>query len=1008
MLRIAYCQISAHPAYCGPNGSYIKEPIYDEKGPILNCLSEVQSIYGLTKQIEDLYLAGFLRKLQQILHSLKGCGIDLLVFPEYTIPAPCLSILYEFSQKEDCICIAASHTVQRAFEEIYQSINMDIPVDSCLNMSCCPVMIPEKGTYFFFKQHKSKWESNMEAEIYPDCDNSGRFTLEVKGNRVTVLLCIDALHIDVDKSNTDILIVPAASPTDGTFRNKFESYLSKDIPTVFCNFCDYGNSTVYCQLPNGRNIPYSDKTHITKASKGEEFVAVVDLEKQFQAVKVHTINTDIPINVVGVEPILYRDHNARQHDWLRLKDLCEQRIFVGMEDSINLQVEAEGGIIQQKKKYLLSGIREQTLSFDDIQAETKFVYINDYTLLQYEVNWLEKIVNALTTDITGNRINVAKALEPFSRLSGALQNLLPKITEKVNLPVFDATEQVNSVFQNRGGEIQQFRNTQQNRYKTVFVVQGFSQIGKSAFVNRVSSLYSFNLVDCPIPKGGSFESLLRGVSKLTGFPMNWEEIDEQTVRDYAKQFAHYLRNLNKSIVVLRTTANLFHAYNLEKSTLFFCCVAEQLYESKTGIKLIIENSRTLPSNIAVHPYIEICRLKPIYDIYIGRLIEQTANNITYSLSLPEIDSKIIHKCGGNPAVARMVGICLGQKINRGESGEISQEELDAFKDQYVKGIFSVLNVKPNEEEFLTEASIYRLGVPRKAFMVLPHYSDQAFDSLRDKLLLEADQDWFFVNSLISEILRRTATKDNNLHTIAATYFDEEYQENPSSVAKAEYLYHISFSKANLSVNENLKYYADDILSAAIELINNGEIDIAYSHLKLIRYYNQFCNRVEFNFYYSLCHIVDADYQGYRDLFDKAISESGQKAVLYCRMIRRLIGLRILNEAETLLNEAEEMYPALRELKALRILLLYYTRQTRDQALTMARELTRNSNGDFYSARILVQIYWKEDMEQEALKEIADVLKNWPNNRWAQRMQRILTEGRLEDQDYGFYDEDDME
>lgn len=43
-----------------------------------------------------------------------------------------------------------------------------------------------------------------------------------------------------------------------------------------------------------------------------------------------------------------------------------------------------------------------------------------------------------------------------------------------------------SVFQNRGGEIQKFRDQQQNGNTTLFIVQSFPQIGKSAFIDYVT------------------------------------------------------------------------------------------------------------------------------------------------------------------------------------------------------------------------------------------------------------------------------------------------------------------------------------------------------------------------------------------------------------------------------------------------------------------------------------------------------------------------------------------
>lgn len=70
MLHIAYCQISAHPAYCGPSGNYCKEPIYSSNGAILNDVTRIDEVYKICRQIQDLYVDKFRFKIQQLLHPI--------------------------------------------------------------------------------------------------------------------------------------------------------------------------------------------------------------------------------------------------------------------------------------------------------------------------------------------------------------------------------------------------------------------------------------------------------------------------------------------------------------------------------------------------------------------------------------------------------------------------------------------------------------------------------------------------------------------------------------------------------------------------------------------------------------------------------------------------------------------------------------------------------------------------------------------------------------------------
>lgn len=1005
MLRIAYCQMSAHPAYCGPDGNYCKEPFYGNDGPILTHVTGNPNVNRICGQIESLYNKKIEFKLQQLLHELEGKQIDIVVFPEYTIPAKCLPMLYEFCQREACYCIAASHSIQQSMKDTYEAIHMNIPIEDNINMSCCPIICSGKDTLCVFKRNKSKWEANMGTAEYKNADNL--LTFMCKDQRITVLLCIDALHIDVDKKKTDILIVPAATPSDGSFKNKFESYLVKGIPTVFCNFCTYGNSTVYCAVPESSNLPYAESTHITKTASNEEVVVIIDVDPSAQITKTHSIISATPISVVNILPLLYRDDNAEQKTWGRIKEICEQKDYKKLEPFCGILSTTSAGIVAKKKNYICSGIQEQSIGISAIEAATNFVYVNDFTLRQYEVNWLEKTLQLITKGITTGNINFTDEIgKAFEQLSKIHQACLKTISEKIDIPVFDERAKDNSIFQNRGGEIQQFRNEQQYLNATIFVVQGFSQIGKSAFIDRVKQLYKFSTIDCLLPRSAGFESLLRWVCQVIGVPPEWESFDSAEIIVYAQRFAQYLTNLNKTIIVIRGTANLFDSYNQPKTEVFLCNLASELFNMNSGIKLIIENSRVLPQCFLKHPNIYICKLRPLLDMFIERLIEQTANNITYSFALPQILKSNIRSCKGNPAIARMVGICIGERLNCGEVGVVTPDEIDNFSDQYTEGILDSLKVLPDERELLSEATIYRIQVPEEAFKELPHYTENSFAILKDKLLFEESDNWFTVNSLVVDSLKKKIHEKTDLHRIAAQYFDAEYKQNPSYVAKAEYLYHASFYQSHPGVRENLKYYSNDILSAAIELINDGAIEIGRSHLDSIRFFTNVYSLSEYNFYYAFCCIMNDEYELYRDKFQESVSEAGDKKdVVYYRMINKLLRERKLNEVENLLNEVCDQYPHTRQMDALWIDYWYSNKQTRSYAIAEALKLTKASAGDFYSAKTLVRLYLNENMTDEAIKEIDAVLAVWHSNKWANKMHRFVLSGNYKIQSEEEEDED---
>ena len=329
-----------------------------------------------------------------------------------------------------------------------------------------------------------------------------------------------------------------------------------------------------------------------------------------QVTKVHSINTTNPINIAEVLPIFYREDGAEQKMWDMLRIASEKKDYGDIDKISKSFLIEESGILSKKKSYLCSGIRERTLSYSQIVNSSQFIYINDFQLKQYEINWLDKTLKSLMDAVTSGEVHMSDIGTVIIQLGKEYDKLHPHIKEKIDLPVFEERIKSYSVFQNRGGEIQQFRDAQQNMCATIFIVQGFSQIGKSAFIDRLKFLYSFSTADCQIPKGGGFESLIRWICQVCKKPMDWESLDEENIEIYSNYFAQYLYNLNKTIIILRSTGKLFDNYNQPKTTLFLCSLAKKLAEMRSGIKLIIENARILPGALTTRPNIVIYKISP--------------------------------------------------------------------------------------------------------------------------------------------------------------------------------------------------------------------------------------------------------------------------------------------------------------------------------------------------------------------------------------------------------------
>ncbi|MEG0272995.1 MAG: hypothetical protein RR639_05460 [Hydrogenoanaerobacterium sp.] len=996
-MRIAYGQISANPAYIGRFGIYCKEAFVDSEGSILG-QSRERPIENICRKIETQYYNTFSNKLEQILVSLAGRGIECLVFPEYSIPVQSLYQVYQFSINENCICIAASHTVQASNSSMYERINMDIDIEKFTSMSCCPIFLPNGNTVPVFKKHKSKWESNMGVENEQYALGEDVFYLNYENKKIAIAICIDALKTSVDTQKAKLVITPAASPSTGEFKNKFMSYLSQDIPSIFCNSWEYGGSTLFCHAAKEQNVSFANTTCITEMSKYEEAIVVVDVDVVDHSQKRKSVNIRELVKVKSVLPILYRDNveqtNLREKISLAAKQK-DRELLIALSEILERNC---SGVVAEQNSYLYEGICDGTSLFEMIVAQAEYINVNDFSLLQYQANWVEKTLNIINEALVNGEIKVPNALFLIQqRLYSANKYLKSIIKSKADIPVFDDEKKALSSFQNRGSEIRRFRSTYQDTHETIFVLNGFTGIGKSAFIERLKYLYSFQTLERSMPNSAGFESFLRALQELAGISLNWGDFSTEEINFFATELAKALVGKYKTIIVIKSIGRIFDEYNIDKSIQLIEALAKKLYSLKARIKIVIEINRKSPDSLQQMQFVKFCKLEPLSNQYIGRLIEQITTQLTYDISLPQLSSEVISECKGNPNIAKLIGVYLSEKINRCGDSSLTVLEVESFTHSYVDGILVQLNVTDAEKELLSEMCIYRISVSINAFEQLPAYHKEIMTSLVDKMMVEKTDEGYTINSLIRRRLTPQASNLSKLHKIASQYYDEEYKQNNWLTAKAEYFYHLSFFNPALKTKD-VRFYSDDILNAAEELSENMQyIDIALSHLKTIEPWKD--GYWKYHLILAYCYIMNNEYMCYQQEFEKAV-ETNQKQpeVSYYLMIKKLIRARKQNETETLLNMAQDKYGINKQLEGLWVSYKYSNSHSKEEAIKDAIRLAKDGKYDLYCAKSIVPILIGEGCIVEAECALNTILNVWSTNSWARSVKYKLSIGAYKSQE----------
>jgi len=128
--RLAVAQISANPAYADELVAHIQEPAFpgDEEKIGLFSIAGIETINALRQTIAEQYVLHLNQKLEAIIRVAASCLVELLVFPEYSIPAESLPLCRNLAEELKIAIVAGSHivTVSSSAREVYKELNLGL------------------------------------------------------------------------------------------------------------------------------------------------------------------------------------------------------------------------------------------------------------------------------------------------------------------------------------------------------------------------------------------------------------------------------------------------------------------------------------------------------------------------------------------------------------------------------------------------------------------------------------------------------------------------------------------------------------------------------------------------------------------------------------------------------------------------------------------------------------------------------------------------------------------
>jgi len=292
----------------------------DETLPTPGAVAEVlvQPIRALRTRVRETYCAQLLRKVTAILEACRGWDVQLVVFPEYSIPWQILDGVE--ATGGEMVVVAGTHSVTRAARAngVYQRLGGVAP--PALE-AVAPVLHHGKLLALTSKMYAAKPERGAlrESERWSTIELPPDLGLP---SPLGVVICLDFLvapGAEPDKITSDklqqarLLAVPSWTPTHTLREFEAAAWVSAArgrTPVLYANVAANGGSTIYVDKDYGQEAGQFPR-QIGRLDAGDEGVVVVDVDLSDQRRGTLTQFLDRQIvTPIAQASLVYRSHSA--------------------------------------------------------------------------------------------------------------------------------------------------------------------------------------------------------------------------------------------------------------------------------------------------------------------------------------------------------------------------------------------------------------------------------------------------------------------------------------------------------------------------------------------------------------------------------------------------------------------------------------------------------------------------------------------------------------------------
>ncbi len=807
MIKVLLAQILFKPAIIERELDWLGEPgIYDYKlGKSFYSMVEAGILKddSVCHNFRERYIEYFKNRLIQMVNWAAERQVDLLVFPEYSVPYQCLPQLYELSKDKKITIVAGSHTVINACGAYYISAGLPEEIVKLhLGEAISPIFSPDGDTQFQCKLGKSIFEISM--NIPEEQEIKTFFCTTRSGSKYpfSVLLCVDALEMKnvglVDKlakeygSQGYLLVVPSFSPSTDGFYHVAKTMDLSGITLLYCNTAQYGKSGVY--LNKNVSLRYmvpGDVDCIADPQKEEM------IEINFSPEDNYAVRTRIDKRVIGqfcLLPVYYNNES----DWIKAYQETVVQVRKCIENNDTYEAESVlNSFLISNQQAIVPGLLKQINSFlsklsnfagnpEKFIQTLESVLLNTYDIKTFLGNEIEQAKNICwqagykAYENMGPLMKMAECYAKGTTLP--LQICFPKEVTGIKI----SEEDVNA-FRDRGSFITMLQKFVNDSDVKIILVCGAYGIGKSTFVDVAFKKHypDWNVVKIKLQSKVRFSMVLEQIGSAIGCTASADLLSragKNQLRPYMKGIVENIFAESKRCVVVDDLSSVLidnNGRDLSLIQLFMRAVED--CKIRKG-KLIFVGSVYFPKLFIVNSS-RLIVLKPMERKYIDRILtyEMRVKGMAKGEQDPEISETIYDIVKGHPLSAKLAIMVLEK--NKNESFQDIDPNL--IQSEIINELIKKIGVHEEAKETMQMLSVFRTVIHIPTLLgILPDEGKEQMEKDLKSILMFSFVNYDGENFEILEsirihynnLLREDKTKKKSYYEYALRYYQKIYQD----------------------------------------------------------------------------------------------------------------------------------------------------------------------------------------------------------------------------------------